>query len=191
MDIVSRLKKFISFTNVPVTQFADNCNIARPTLSQLLNGRNKKVSDELISKIHEAYPTLSVLWLMFGEGDMLTEKNIELSQPQTGSIFDFETSQIPKDEDSTTSISFENNFTEKDANMFSPSSAVSTTNNKTDDSAPQAKTSSGATNNSTPSEHQSVENTITFNADQKKKIVNIIVYYSDNSFESFIPNPHK
>ena len=62
MDIVSRLKEFINQQSVAITQFADNCKIPRPTLSQLLNGRNKKVSDELISKIHTAYPQLSVLW---------------------------------------------------------------------------------------------------------------------------------
>jgi len=37
----------------------------------LLNGRNKKVSDEVIGKIHRAYPTLNVMWLMFGDGEML------------------------------------------------------------------------------------------------------------------------
>ena len=54
MDIVSRLKTFINYLGIPVTQFADNCRIPRPTLSQLLNGRNKKVSDELIGKIHDS-----------------------------------------------------------------------------------------------------------------------------------------
>ncbi len=183
MDIVSRLKKFITYANVPVTQFADNCNIARPTLSQLLNGRNKKVSDELISKIHDAYPTLSVLWLMFGEGDMLTEKNIEISQPQTGSIFDYETSQASKDEDITPSISFERNFTQKEADIFSEASDLLEPSNsiKKDVSAKNRPSSNAMT----------PPNTITFNADEKKKIVNIIVYYNDNSFETFIPNPHK
>jgi len=53
------------------SQFADTCEIPRPTLSQLLNGRNKKVSDEVIGKIHRAYPSLNVMWLMFGDGEML------------------------------------------------------------------------------------------------------------------------
>ena len=79
MDIISRLKQFIDTHEIPVTQFADNCRIPRPTLSQLLNGRNKKVSDEVISKIHQAYPNLSVLWLMFGEGNMEGHANIASS----------------------------------------------------------------------------------------------------------------
>lgn len=42
----------------------------------------KKVSDELIAKIHAAYPELSVLWLMFGEGTMLIQSNTQISEPQ-------------------------------------------------------------------------------------------------------------
>lgn len=70
MDIVTRLKSFIDSHRIPVTQFADQCGIPRPTLSQLLNGRNKKVSDEVVAKIHAAYPDLSIMWLLFGEGSM-------------------------------------------------------------------------------------------------------------------------
>ncbi len=70
MDIVSRLKLFLMQNGIANSQFADNCQIPRPTLSQILNGRNKKVSDEVIAKIHHSYPSLNVMWLMFGDGDM-------------------------------------------------------------------------------------------------------------------------
>ena len=71
MDIVSRIKLFLNEYQIANSQFADKCDIPRPTISQLLNGRNKKVSDEVISKIHTAYPNLSIMWLMFGEEPML------------------------------------------------------------------------------------------------------------------------
>ena len=67
---------------IAISQFADNCQIPRPTMSQILNGRNKKISDELISKIHAAYPELSILWLMFGEGEMKQDSNIKFSSGQ-------------------------------------------------------------------------------------------------------------
>ena len=70
MDIVSRIKKFLDHAGISNSQFADTCDIPRPTLSQLLNGRNKKVSNEVIDKIHTAYPSLNILWLMFGDGEM-------------------------------------------------------------------------------------------------------------------------
>lgn len=83
MDIVSRLKLFLENRNIANSQFADTCGIPRPTLSQILNGRNKKISDELISKIHQAYPSLSILWLMFGEGVMDIDSSISSSESYT------------------------------------------------------------------------------------------------------------
>lgn len=82
MDLVSRLKQYLDYRQISVTQFADECAIPRPTGSQLLAGRNKKVSDEIISKIHAAYPELNIVWLMFGEGDMVKDANIEISEAQ-------------------------------------------------------------------------------------------------------------
>lgn len=78
-NFANRLKLFMDSINVQSSQFADLCEIPRPSFSQLLSGRNQKVSDVLIRKIHSAYPDLSVMWLMFGEGPMLMqpEKNGE------------------------------------------------------------------------------------------------------------------
>ncbi|MCM1483292.1 MAG: helix-turn-helix domain-containing protein [Muribaculaceae bacterium] len=181
MDIVARLKVFINYLGIPVTQFADNCRIPRPTLSQLLNGRNKKVSDELIGKIHDTYPELSVLWLMFGEGDMLHKKNIEISEPQNSPMIDFGGHHSPEKESSMPRIDFGGEFTDGIQNSVT----AEKTGAPALESAP-AELSLPATDAVTDAPA-----TFTFNADQAKKIVNIIVYYNDNSFESFIPSGSK
>lgn len=182
MDIVSRLKTFISHLNTPVTQFADNCSIPRPTLSQLLNGRNKKVSDELIGKIHEAYPELSVLWLMFGEGDMLHKKNIETSGSEQKDIFDFQDSQIPDSERLTPSIDFGDDRRDISSENLSNTNRIVSEQN-IDDSETEI-----TIQESIPTPESTASNpTISFQPNQTKKIVNIIVYYNDNSFESFVP----
>lgn len=67
-NFASRLKLFIDTNGLSPSQFADMCRIPRPTLSQVLSGRNKKISDVLLRPIHDAFPDLSLLWLMFGEG---------------------------------------------------------------------------------------------------------------------------
>lgn len=87
MDLSSRLRQFMEYMNIPVTKFADSCLIPRPSMTQLLKGRNKKVSDEVITKIHQAYPQLSVMWLLFGEGDMMIGANIETSEAQKGRFY--------------------------------------------------------------------------------------------------------
>ena len=87
MDLVNRLKYYLDENKIAISQFADKCRIPRPTLSQILNGRNKKVSDELITKIHDAYPDLSVLWLMFGEGDMVSRQNTRISETENNAAY--------------------------------------------------------------------------------------------------------
>lgn len=51
-NIAARLKFFIENRGLTNSQFADSCEIPRPTLSQILSGRNKKISDLLISYIN-------------------------------------------------------------------------------------------------------------------------------------------
>ena len=78
-NVAIRLKGFIDSEELSYSQFADKCGIPRPSLSQILSGRNKKISDVIIGQIHRAFPALSVLWLLFGEGSMTSENNIGAS----------------------------------------------------------------------------------------------------------------
>ncbi len=165
MDTVSRLKTFIAYLNIPVTQFADTCKIPRPTLSQLLNGRNKKVSDELIRKLHGEYPMLNITWLLFGEGEMLTNENIKFSEAQNASQIDFSDHQIPEHKHLDGTLDFGEEYQENSSE-------------KNDEHIREIEV---------PLKPAS----IAFDTDQAKKIVNIIVYYNDNSFESFIPGSPK
>ena len=70
MNIVDRLKIYMEHTGLPISQFADAALIPRPTLSQILSGRNKKISNEVLEKLHDAFPELNVAWLLFGDDDM-------------------------------------------------------------------------------------------------------------------------
>lgn len=69
-NVAERLKAFIEHKGLSYSQFADTCGIPRPSLSQLLTGRNKKISDVLVGQIHNMFPELSIVWLLFGEGAM-------------------------------------------------------------------------------------------------------------------------
>lgn len=85
ISISSRLKELIRFLGLSDSQFADTCEISRATLSLLLSGKNKKISDVLLSQIHKAFPEVSILWLLFGEGDYLSSKNSADNDVATGS----------------------------------------------------------------------------------------------------------
>lgn len=68
-NVSIRLKVAIQDLGITASEFAEKCGISRATLSQLLTGRNKKISDVIISQIHAAYPDLSIMWLLFNEGE--------------------------------------------------------------------------------------------------------------------------
>ena len=172
MDIVSRIKAFMASGNISSTQFADACGIPRPTLSQILSGRNKKISDEVISKIHEAYPRLSVLWLLFGEGEMITPTNIQFPVPQNAPKYPYET------ESQAVSGGVFGDETNEPESLFPERKAEGETlyfNDDITEATPVAETK----NDAPP--------TVQIPADGSKSIVNIMVFYSDNSYQSFVP----
>lgn len=173
MDIVGRLKLFLNQNGIGNSQFADTCAIPRPTFSQLLNGRNKKVSDEIITKIHNAYPSLSIMWLMFGDGEMY------VTAPDSGS-----------GGDDTLSAGLVQNGTAPEAFVPSKKQAISfgdgdmneTTAASIPPTSPMGEVlkSMARTGKSIPVNEPQARNA-------GKQIVNIMVFYSDNSFESFTP----
>lgn len=195
MDLVSRLKEYIAKTSIPVTQFADICGIARPTLSQLLNRRNKKVSDEIVAKIHAAFPSLSVYWLMFGEGNMEVSENIELSEGNNAAknydrdslMFSsqidnkaFGISDVSHDSDQSGIIEFFDQVKVNEPEAVHHNNVINegdfaTKSNGNDNTADVASNLRG----------KAVS--IAVNQNKGKLITNIVVFYSDNSFQSFYP----
>jgi transcriptional regulator with XRE-family HTH domain len=184
MDIVSRIKTFMSAEGIGSTQFADACKIPRPTLSQILSGRNKKISDEVISKVHDAYPNLSVLWLLFGEGNMLVNANIKTSEPQNAGFIDFDGVQA----------SYNHEFADPEEHEIAETLFSSEKIGEPlyfDDDATESNMSNtnaeiGANSAAAPQNSNSTL-PISVPADGSKSIVNITVFYSDNSFQSFVP----
>lgn len=235
MDLVSRLKQFMDQSDIAISQFADTCNIPRPTMSQILNGRNKKISDELIAKIHLAYPKLSVLWLMFGEGDMVASSNIQFSEPQIdrngdnlqAQNADFMQHNAQKFAQFTAPENSPKNFGTEQTSQIAYKSNASTQittdiehnlfNSNDDDNAPllsnnviefeqpanlqaNVEDETNSTQNSPESnipqgDQPTAANVQSLNGIQSislptmpnKQITNIVVFYSDNSFQSFHP----
>lgn len=163
MDLVDRLNFFIKSEGISPSVLADSCDIPRPTVSQLLNGRNKKISDDIIGRIHKVFPKLSILWLMFGEGEMTQKAN-----DNSGSNSESQFSQQSNATDSNTqqASGFDSNY--RDITEFM--NIVSKNNSEIQ-----------AENNENPSASPT-------SSDNRKRITNIVVFYSDNSFQSFSPS---
>lgn len=180
MDIVSRLKIFLNTKGISNSVFADSCEIPRPTLSQLLTGRNKKVSDEIIKKIHQTYPSLSIMWLMFGEGPME-----EVSGPNANNGNDAQFNENPKN--ATLFDNLSNN-----SNLASRSNTIDfNADSQVDYEAGvrlAGRTSPALQNDSLRSTPPNMINdsSMQMNVRNGKRVVNIIVYYNDNSFDKFV-----
>lgn len=183
MDFVNRLKTFMNAESITSTQFADSCKIPRPTLSQILSGRNKKISDEVIGKIHEAYPSLSVMWLLFGEGTMRVDSNIKISEPQNNSFIDLyspENTDSKRDASADAQNGGDDIFASEKSNgaisfdIDEKREAKASQSISIDDDEDSAST-------------QSAPRKVSIAADGNKSIINITVFYSDNSFQVFRP----
>lgn len=174
MDIVSRLKQFLEATGTSNSTFADTCGIARPTLSQLLNGRNKRVSDEVLSKIHQSYPAINMMWLTFGEGDMFGPN------ANNDSYAIREATNVDTEESSVGDLS----------SLSNPVSAQQGSihfGDEVDDASPVAP-SAGRTATAQPIPMQeSKPVNAALSPSDGRRIVSITVFYNDNSFETFSP----
>ncbi|MGM9815700.1 MAG: helix-turn-helix domain-containing protein [Lepagella sp.] len=164
-NVAIRLKGFIESRGLTHSQFADKCSIPRPTLSQLMSGRNKKVSDLVVGQIHKAFPELSVLWLLFGEGDMIDD--VSNSTPNVGekSLFDDEIPEL-------SGVSSSNTSRSNVSALNTPSSAVQNADYKRVDYELKI------------SELQKQIDKLRANP---RKVSHITVYYDDSTFETFYP----
>lgn len=187
MDLVSRLKRYLDSRQISVTQFADECSIPRPTGSQLLAGRNKKVSDEIISKIHITYPDLNIVWLMFGEGDMLVNSNIEISEPKNSGLND-----QSKPYGVQQSIGFDEDYNDDIKEGVVDDDSVNTFTFATPSAVPNRKQSEVGARIDDSKENDTVESGSAFTVapGKGKRVTGIVVYYDDHTYESFVPDPN-
>ena len=168
---------FLEQAGISNSQFADTCDIPRPTLSQLLNGRNKKVSDEVIGKIHRAYPTLNIMWLMFGDGEMLYSGSDPMSVIN-GMNGVGHNNESPVDDNGQRAISFDDD----------PPMAYRGSGSKQPQRAPGPASMSSALESMMRSASAAGRSSKrSASGDGDRHVVNIFVFYSDGRFERFEP----
>lgn len=169
--IATRLKLFMEKYDISSTQFADKCGIPRPSFSQFLSGRNKKISDAFISMIHAAYPSLSIMWLMFGEGDMevvspMADDSEGLFYNGGGSLFGgVNTADVVRSEDEPY---YGNRQYEGPRELHSD-----VLNNRIAE----------LTN-----ENKELSEKLRLAVSEKRRVTQITVYYDDSTFETFKPS---
>ncbi len=181
MDIIERLKEFMAHTGMSNSQFADFTGIPRPTLSQLIHGRNKTINDQLLRKLDDSFPELDIRWLLSGKGDMLTSSNIEFSEPQNGLFGTKQALEYPdtqkeiKSTDSLEASIIEDANRKKQESYSVFSDLIEDFGNKNE--RYEEKTSPAIMTDSVASSEPPLQ----------KEIESIIVFYTDKSFSTFYP----
>jgi DNA-binding XRE family transcriptional regulator len=76
MSLNERISKVIEYSQLTSSEFADEIDVQRSSISHITSGRNKP-SLEFIIKIKSRFPELLWDWLVTGEGEMLKPKSAD------------------------------------------------------------------------------------------------------------------
>lgn len=69
MTLNDRISKIIEYSQLTSSEFADEIDVQRSSISHITSGRNKPSLDFLI-KVKERFPELNWDWLITGDGEM-------------------------------------------------------------------------------------------------------------------------
>ena len=145
--------------------FAQKLGISPASLSNIFNGRSKPTNNH-VQAIHRAFPKINTNWLMFGEGVMLDANGNDSQNPDA--------TNSPATSDSVFSANLNDGENVGSNKGMEGMELFSTLPN-----------SAGGTQNK---ERQAAPKVITETKIIRPKILEIRVFYDDQTFESFVPS---
>lgn len=170
MNLNEQISKVIEYSGFSLSEFADEIEVQRSSISHITSGRNKPSLDFLI-KIKNRFPELQWDWLIKGEGEMkktklketVSEKPKASTLPDLFSLIDDDNFGITESEDQVM----------KENPRESKISASGEDKNKISDSQP-LEVKESVTSYQLP-------------ANQENKIKRIVIFFESGKFESFEP----
>lgn len=178
MSLNERISKVIEYSQLTPSEFADEIDVQRSSISHITSGRNKP-SLEFIIKIKSRFPELLWDWLVTGEGEMLKPELPETKTHEEQTEEDqIKTTPLP---DLFTMINEDDEFgvdeTEVEPVMTASGESVIPTKDKGAE-----KISDSQRLEASPEEilSQVIGN-------QTNKIKRIVLFYENGKFESFEP----
>lgn len=178
MSLNERISKVIEYSRLTPSEFADEIDVQRSSISHITSGRNKP-SLEFIVKIKSRFPELLWDWLVTGEGEMLQPELPETEEaPAAEDDEKIKTTPLP---DLFTMINTDDDFgadeTEAEPLKVSPGESFIPSGNK----APEK------INDSQRLENSSEQILSQMLSNQENKIKRIVLFYDNGKFESFEP----
>ena len=173
MDLNSRVQKIINYSELSLSEFADEIGVQRSNISHVLSGRNKPSLDFLM-KIKDRFPEIQWEWLIEGKGAMISSENEAASTPSSYSL---EESKINDDEPIITGL-FSIPSQEMDENTKQEEEKSETSEpiqyNNIVENTPEISENKNISEVETPSE-------------KGNNIKKIVFFYENGKFEIFEP----
>lgn len=178
MSLNERISKVIEYSNLTPSEFADEIDVQRSSISHITSGRNKP-SLEFIIKIKSRFPELLWDWLVTGEGEMLKQELPETEMP--GKSAEDEKAQPTPLPDLFTMINEDQEFGADETGGEVPQTGSGELFIPSQGKAPEQISDSQRLADAN-------ENTLMQAlGNQSSKIKRIVLFYENGKFESFEP----
>ena len=181
MNINDRFTKILEYSGFTASEFADEIDVQRSSISHIISGRNKP-SLEFVTKIKNRFPELSWDWIILGQGEML-QNNSALSTSESKINLEEENSSPDLftliDEDYKNEIFIQENL-QKETPRESNTSFPTPKKEKISDSQ-RLEVQEDI------SEVQNIVNQSITNLPTENKIKRIVFFYENGKFEAFEP----
>ena len=181
MNINDRFTKILEYSGFTASEFADEIDVQRSSISHIISGRNKP-SLEFIVKIKNRFPEISWDWIILGQGEML-QNNSALSTSESKINLEEENSSPDLftliDEDYKNEIFIQENL-QKETPRESNTPFPTPKKEKISDSQ-RLEVQEDI------SEVQNIVNQSITNSPTENKIKRIVFFYENGKFEAFEP----
>jgi DNA-binding XRE family transcriptional regulator len=173
MSLNERISKVIEYSNLTSSEFADEIDVQRSSISHITSGRNKP-SLEFIIKIKSRFPEILWDWLVTGEGEMLKSE-----LPETEVATEDEKTRTTPLPDLFTMMKDDEDFVTEEEIQFPKQSPRESLipKNKAQENISDSQRLDHSVDQII---NQSIEN-------QTNKIKRIVLFYENGKFESFEP----
>jgi len=181
MSLNERISKVIEYSKLTPSEFADEIDVQRSSISHVTSGRNKP-SLEFIIKIKSRFPEILWDWLVNGDGEMLKSE-----LPETN---DLEEMELEIDEDQAKPTSLPDLFTmmNNDDDFGTEDTEIELSNQRLQESfIPHQSTPQEKIFDSQRLEKSNQQILDQVIGNQENKIKRIVLFYENGKFESFEP----
>ena len=177
MEINERITKVLEYSGFSASEFADEIDVQRSSISHIISGRNKP-SLEFVTKIKNRFPELSWDWIILGTGEMkqtdspfpISQKQEENSTPDLFTLIDEDYKNevfVQENIQNETLRELNKSFPSPRKEILSDSQQLDIQENI--------------------SEVQSIVNETVTNINTEKKKKKIVFFYENGKFEAFEP----